>query len=32
MYNIVFYEDKQGNKPVENFIDRLDAEAVSEVE
>ncbi len=27
MYNIVFYEDKQGNKPVENFIDRLDAEA-----
>lgn len=23
MYNILFYEDLEGNKPVEDFIDRL---------
>lgn len=27
MYNILFYEDEEGNKPVENFIDQLDAAA-----
>lgn len=25
MYNILFYEDEDGNKPVEDFIDQLDA-------
>lgn len=29
MYNILFYEDLEGNKPVEDFIDRLDALAVT---
>jgi hypothetical protein len=24
VYNILFYEDQEGNKPVEDFIDRLD--------
>ena len=27
MYNILFYEDEQGNRPVEDFIDQLDAVA-----
>ncbi|MCU6712407.1 type II toxin-antitoxin system RelE/ParE family toxin [Paenibacillus sp. J5C_2022] len=27
MYNILFYEDEDGNKPVEKFIDELDAAA-----
>jgi phage-related protein len=25
LYNILFYEDENGNKPVEDFIDQLDA-------
>ncbi|WP_218571288.1 hypothetical protein [Paenibacillus oralis] len=29
MYNILFYEDEEGNKPVENFIDELDAAALN---
>lgn len=29
MYNILFYEDEQGDKPVERFIDELDAAATS---
>lgn len=29
MYNILFYEDRDGNKPVEDFIDRLDGIALS---
>lgn len=27
MYNILFYENEDGNKPVEKFIDELDAAA-----
>ncbi|MEB3103198.1 hypothetical protein [Ferviditalea candida] len=27
MYNILFYEDEEGNRPVEQFIDQLDAAA-----
>src|SRR5690606_22691589 len=27
LYNILFYEDEQGNRPVEDFIDQLDAVA-----
>ncbi|MCM3041518.1 type II toxin-antitoxin system RelE/ParE family toxin [Paenibacillus motobuensis] len=29
MYNILFYEDEKGNKPVESFIDMLDAAALT---
>lgn len=29
MYNILFYEDERGNKPVESFIDMLDAAALT---
>lgn len=29
MYNILFYEDVDGNKPVEEFIDELDASALN---
>lgn len=28
MYNILFYEDENGNKPVEDFIDEFDAAAL----
>jgi phage-related protein len=27
LYNILFYEDEEGNKPVEDFIDELDGAA-----
>jgi hypothetical protein len=29
VYNIQFYEDHEGNKPVEDFIDRLDGLALT---
>lgn len=29
LYNILFYEDENGNKPVEDFIDELDAAALN---
>lgn len=29
MYEIIFYEDEEGNKPVEHYIDQLDAMADS---
>lgn len=29
MYEVIFYEDKDGNKPVEVFIDQLEATAMS---
>jgi hypothetical protein len=32
MYEILFYEDQEGNKPVEDFIDKLDELALSGIE